>query len=319
MVQGDGAGGVVPSSGVLAYELNTPLFSDYALKARTIWIPPGTAATYDAWAPLDLPVGSIVTKTFSFARDMRAPTRDVTVLETRVFVHGAAGWKGVAYLWDADQRDATLAPGGKVLENLSFTSPSGQPVTASYLVPSMVQCARCHADDQGGALHLLGPTARNMNREHAYPGGVANQIDYLSSHGVLQGAPPSAQAPRLPVWDDPAAHTVEQRARAWLEVNCAHCHKPTGLARTTGLFLGTDVTDPYALGICKPPVAAGPGTGGLFHDVVPGDPDASILVHRITSSDPVAVMPQIGRSLAQVESVDLVRRWIAEMAPQACP
>ena len=53
-------------NGALAYDLATPLFSDYALKLRTISLPPGTAATYDNAETFDLPVGTIITKTFYY-------------------------------------------------------------------------------------------------------------------------------------------------------------------------------------------------------------------------------------------------------------
>lgn len=313
------AGTVVPADdAVVPYDLNTPLFSDYALKQRTVWLPPGTQAAYDPQGPMDLPVGAVVTKTFAFPKDLRAPTVDVRRIETRVLVHRADGWKGWAYRWDDDQKDATLLPGGAVVP-IAFTSPSGEALTASYLIPSTIQCARCHADASGDALHLLGPTARNLNRRYAYADGTEEQLARWTSRGLLAGAPAPEAAPRLPVWNDPASGTVAERARAWLEVNCAHCHSPGGLARTSGLYLGTEVTSASELGVCKPPVAAGPGSGGRLYDVVPGDPDASILVYRIESTDPVAMMPQIGRSVRHAEGVALVRQWIAELAPAGCP
>jgi uncharacterized repeat protein (TIGR03806 family) len=314
-----GEGGALErAEGVVPFDLNTPLFSDYALKDRTVWLPPGTQAVYDANAALDLPVGAVVTKTFSFPPDLRAPEVNVRRIETRVLVRGTQGFRGFAYRWDADGRDATLLPGGAVL-SISFTSPSGEPLTASYLVPSAVQCARCHSDTPGGALHLLGPTARNLNRAFPYPDGAANQLTRWNELGILAGAPAPEAAPRLPVWDDPATGTVAERARAWLEVNCASCHNPGGLARTSGLFLAADVTDPYALGVCKPPVAAGPGSGGRPYGVVPGSPDDSILLYRIESTDPAAMMPQLGRSVRHAEGAALVRAWIEGMPATGCP
>jgi uncharacterized repeat protein (TIGR03806 family) len=314
---GDG-GTLERAEGVVPFDLNTPLFSDYALKDRTVWLPPGTQAVYDANAPLDLPVGAVVTKTFSFPPDLRAPEVNARRIETRVLVRGTGGWRGFAYLWDADGRDATLAPGGAVL-SISFTSPSGEPLTSSYLVPSLVQCARCHSDTPGGTLHLLGPTARNLNRAIPYADGAANQLTRWTELGILTGAPAPAAAPRLPDWDDPATGTVAERARAWLEVNCANCHNPGGLARTSGLFLAASVTDPYALGVCKPPVAAGPGSGGRLYGIVPGSPDDSILLYRIESTDPAAMMPQIGRSVRHAEGAALVRAWIEGMPATGCP
>ena len=51
---------------VLPYSLNTPLFSDYAHKFRTLWLPAGTQMDYTASGPLQFPVGAIVTKSFFY-------------------------------------------------------------------------------------------------------------------------------------------------------------------------------------------------------------------------------------------------------------
>ena len=66
-----------------------------------------------------------------------------------------------------------------------------------------------------------------------------------------------AQAPRQPAWNDPATGTLEARARAYLEVNCANCHNSTGAANTTGLYLSDRELDPMRIGFCKTPVATG--------------------------------------------------------------
>ena len=87
-------------------------------------------------------------------------------------------------------------------------------------------------------------------------------------------------APRLADYDDPSTGTLEQRARAWLEVNCAHCHTPGGRSWNTGLDLLASQKDPSLLGIYKTPTAAGRGTGGFMYDIVPGQPEALARVAR---------------------------------------
>ena len=110
---------------------------------------------------------------------------------------------------------------------------------------------------------------------------------------------------------------LDQRARAYLDINCGHCHSKTGPADTSGLFLDASVTDPIRWGRCKTPVAAGQGTGGNLFSVVPGSPDDSILIYRMVSLDPGAMMPELGRSLVHAEGVALVRDWISTL-PGAC-
>ena len=63
----------------------------------------------------------------------------------------------------------------------------------------------------------------------------------------------------------------------------------------------------------KRPVAAGRGSGGRMFAIVPGAPDASILLHRMESNEPGVMMPQFGRSVAHDEGVALVRAYIAGM------
>ena len=98
-----------------------------------------------------------------------------------------------------------------------------------------------------------------------------------------------------------------------LHANCGHCHNPRGAARTSGLFLDIAETDPAVFGVCKPPVATGRGSGGLPFDIVPGNPDGSILVYRISSTDPEVRMPELGRNLVHEEGVALIREWISSM------
>ena len=107
--------------------------------------------------------------------------------------------------------------------------------------------------------------------------------------------------------------TLDLRARSWLDINCGHCHSSQGPANTSGLFLDIHQTDPYKFGILKPPVAAGRGSGDRAYDIVPGKPDQSILVYRMEENDPGIRMPEIGRTIAHKEGLQLIKDWIKEM------
>ena len=116
-----------------------------------------------------------------------------------------------------------------------------------------------------------------------------------------------------------SAEEIERGARDYLDINCAHCHNPRGVQGVTSqLFLQHDAEDAFRLGVCKRPGSAGEGTGGLTFDIVPGDPDQSILVFRMETEEVGAMMPLLGRSLAHDEGVELVRAWIAAMEPRVC-
>jgi uncharacterized repeat protein (TIGR03806 family) len=312
-------GQVVAAAGVTAYELNTPLFTDYAVKYRTVWMPKGASAQYDATNSLDFPAGTIVTKSFGLRDDLRKAAPSVKWIETRVFVRQAAGWKGVSYAWNDAQTSAQINAGGGAID-ASWIDETGATVTDTYVVPNGNQCITCHSKHVTGAdvPALIGPKIRNLNRDHAYASGTENQLAHWVSAGLLAGAPADlSTAPKLPVWDDTASGTTERRARAYLDVNCAHCHSEAGFARTTGLFLDWAQTSASALGLCKPPVAVGEGSGGFFYDVVPGDPSHSIMAFRLASTTPAEMMPQLGRGVVDKAGLQLVRDWISGL-PGGC-
>jgi uncharacterized repeat protein (TIGR03806 family) len=292
-----------PATGVIPFEVNTPLFTDHALKRRFYRLPPGTAATYRDPDVLEFPVGTVLVKTFAnLARDPGADAAEgdppLRLLETRLLVRRQTGWVAWPYVWDADGRDARLKLAGARLK-ASWTDAAGQAQAFDYLVPNANQCRGCH--ERGGAMVPLGPTARNLN--------LGEQLQAWSQAGALQGLPDAP--PSLPRWDDPASGDLNARARAYLEVNCAHCHRPGGPGGTSGLDLRASQADMHLVGVHKSPVAAGRGTGGLKFAIEPGDPDASILLHRMRSTDPGVQMPELGRRLVHDEGVELIRAWIA--------
>lgn len=281
-----------PAARVTPYTLNTPLFSDYAEKQRYLYLPTGTKASYSPDAALDLPVGAALIKTFGYGEG--AAFRP---LETRVLLRRASGWVALPYVWNADGSDAVLKRAGTRLP-VTFTDPAGQSRTISYAVPNQNQCKDCHA--LAGAITPIGPTARNLND--------GRQLQSWHAAGLIDRLP--ADAPRLAAWDDIAA-PVAERASAYLEVNCAHCHNGKGAASNSGLFLDWRQPDAVARGVGKRPVAAGRGSGGREFAIAPGRPDASILLHRMESTEPGVAMPEVGRALPHAEGVKLVRAYIA--------
>ncbi len=310
---GDG-GTVVPMGRSMPYDLVSPLFSDYMLKTRTVAVPAGAAATYDADTVFSFPPGTAITKTFAYAEDLRSPDQKRHLVETRVMLRTATEWLALPYLWNAEGTVARLSVGGTI-KPLSFTGADGATLSMNYLVPNANQCIKCHEDL--GRNELIGPKARNLNRDFAYADGTENQLAHWTRLGLLAGAPEPASAPRLAAWDD-TSETVERRARSWIEINCAHCHNPNGAGRTSGLVLWAGEQNPAVYGVCKSPVAAGPGSGDLSFDITPGHADQSILVHRMRSTDPAVMMPELGRAVVHEEGVALVESWINQL-PGSCP
>lgn len=309
LFEGNGAA-QVPAEDVLPYALNTPLFSDYTDKYRFLRVPPGTSIGYTEQGILEFSEGTLMAKTFAYPIDASNPALGQQLLETRVEILRDGAWYGFAYQWNREQTEAHLLLGGGVRE-VSWKKADGQVVSHRYEIPNANQCLNCHSADK--AYVPLGPTAMNMNRAFAFSTGTFNQLDYLADRGVLQGLPPSSQRKRLPDAYDAHTGSLDERAHAWLHVNCAHCHSPLGTARTTGLDLRFQQRDASKFGLWKAPVAAGHGSGGRAYDIVPGDPDQSILLYRLESKDPSIRMPSVARTLVPYEAVALIREWIAAM------
>lgn len=291
-----------PASGVVPYAIATPLFSDYAVKERFVRLPDDQTMTWDGRDAFGAPDGTLLVKTFSYPRDRRDPAAGRRLLETRLLVREGGAWTGASYVYDADDpSDAKLAVAGATLET-RWTHDDGSERTNAYSVPDKNQCKNCHAEHGDGS-QSLGMKARH----------VAN-LGELVDGGLVTDAPPREEWPRAIVASDPASGSVEERARRWLDINCGHCHNERGAARTSGLFLDAGVMDPAQLGVCKPPVAAGAGSGGRRFAIVPGAPDESFLVYRIESMEPDIAMPELGRNLVDAEGVTLIREWIAQLA-----
>jgi uncharacterized repeat protein (TIGR03806 family) len=263
-------------------------------------------ATWSDQDAFDLPVGSVLVKTFSYLADRRDPSSSENKLETRLLIHGSAGWHGAAYVYDGEG-DATLAEAGTTLPS-TWIHDDGAQRSNDYIVPNENQCKNCHAEHDD-VLTPLGPKARHLN--------LGAQLQGMVAHGQLVGAPPADQWPKDPNALDPTTGSLDQRARAFLDINCGHCHNPTGQARTSGLYLDAFETDVAKMGLCKPPVATGRGSGGLSFDIVPGKPDASIIIYRVSSTEPSIKMPELGRNLVYDEGLQLLRDWIAAM-PGTC-
>lgn len=284
----DDAAAQDPADGVTPFRLNTPLYSDGAEKLRFVYLPPGKQAVAQGEGLLDLPVGSALIKTFAFNENGKR-----RLIETRLLLHRADGWLALPYLWNAEQTEAKLAIAGA---RVPVTTPAGEAI--DYRVPNKNQCKECHGLE--GAVVPIGPKARNLPREW---------LAAFAASGRLAQAP--AVSTSLPVWEDRAAASPAAAARAYLDVNCAHCHRPGAMASNSGLDLRWEQNDPHALGVMKRPVAAGRGSGSLLYGVVPGKPGESIMVHRMKSNEPGVAMPELGKATVDTEGVAAVERWVA--------
>lgn len=317
---------------VIPYELNTPLFSDYALKLRSVWLPEGKSAGFRASGPIDFPVGTIISKTFHYEKSAgfsdatfrvvkteRESALDASgklglnnhvLIETRLLIRYEQGWKALPYVWNDDQDEAFLELAGELRQIELLDGKLGESFV--YVVPDANQCAGCHTTDHSSkALQLIGLKAWQLNRDYVYDGKNQNQIEHWSAIGMLVGV--KKVLPAGVGWASPGEYSLEDRSKAYLDVNCAHCHNSVGAADTSGLNLELDTPVDRDYGVCKPPVAVGRGSGDRPYDIYPGRPEDSIMIYRMQNTDPAIAMPELGRSTVHDRGLALVTEWVASM------
>ena len=311
-----------PAPGLIPYTVASPLWSDGAEKERYLALPDGERirikdcrARPQSCAPvaaggtpeddghLELPVGSVLVKTFLLGGRR---------LETRLLARaGAATWRGYVYEWNEAQTDAQLMDDvqGGVRKEVQGATPAGAQI---WHFPSRAQCLQCHTTAAGIS---LGPTLSQMNHDLTYPSGVtSNQLETWEHIGLFADPlPPAAERPRpYPRVDDGAAD-VESRARAYLHVNCANCHRPEGSFEGIDLRASTPLA---STGLCNVlPEKGELGVTGARR-LVPADPAmslTSIRMHRLTEGR----MPQIGTTVVDAAGVAVIDEWIRGMGP--CP
>lgn len=299
-----------PQATVIRYQPASSLFTDYALKSRFVFIPEGQKAQITD-EDLNLPKGSVLVKNFFYPTDFRSPNGERRIIETRLMIHEEKGWAAYPYVWNEEQTDATLKVVGAETE-VRFIDQDGKEQIINYLVPNKNQCKSCH--NKSEQLAPIGVKPQHLNHELDYGNLRKNQLAHWTDLGKLEGFNGAAAHPSMINYED-ETQALEDRAMAYLDMNCSHCHSAEGPASTSGLFLTYDQKDPMKLGMNKTPVAAGKGSGSFQFDIVPGQADQSILTHRMNSTEVGVAMPEIGRSTVHREGVELIRQWINSLEP----
>ena len=236
------------------------------------------------------------------------------MVETRLLVKINNEWNAYTYVWNDAETDAKLSKVGDV-KAVNWKNEKGKAMSVNYIVPNKNQCKSCH--QQNTVLKPIGTKVKNINKTLKYADGTEmNQLEKWMEVGYLEKSE-YHKFTAMADWQDENA-PLKDRAMAYLEANCGHCHSKGGQARTTGLYLTTDETNPSHLGFCKGPVAAGKGSGGRKVSIHPGEPEKSILLFRMQSNDPGIMMPELGRVTEHKEGVALVEEWIASLEKEDC-
>jgi uncharacterized repeat protein (TIGR03806 family) len=312
----------IPETGVIPYSVNAELWSDGAIKERFLAVPGESkieyeTVTYPQPAPGSVPGwrfpnGTVLVKTFALQTEPGRTRR----LETRLLVaervagteeYGDQVWNGYTYIWTDDQTDAVLADAQGLDREFTIKTATGTKKQVWHF-PSRAECTMCHTVT---AKYALGVNTAQLNRDHNYGGVVANQLATLEHIGLLDRKLPKPpdQLEKLADYRDPTA-SLDARARAYLHANCSHCHRKWGGGNAEFQLLHTLPLNELGIVNTKP----GQGTFELNDPriLVPGDPDRSMLLHRMTRLG-LGRMPHIASNVVDEDAVKLIRDWITAM------
>jgi uncharacterized repeat protein (TIGR03806 family) len=296
------------TNGFIAYDVNTPLWSDGALKTRYLAIPNnGTPLTADeqiafqANSPWTFPAGSVFVKTFELNTDTTNPNVKHR-LETRVLVRDInGGVYGVTYKWRADNSEADLLS-SSLNENITITNAGGTSIQ-TWTYPSPSDCLTCHTPVGG---YVLGVKTAQLNGNHTYAatGVTDNQLRTLNRLGLFN---PAFDEAAISNYSQLAALTnlsapLEQRARSYLDANCSQCHQPGGTGPTFDARYSTPLASQNLI------------YGGLdsagFAMIVPKDQWRSEIPPRLNTTNSAVKMPPLARNLIDTNAVQVVLDWI---------
>lgn len=299
---------LVPEEGVLPYGLNSELFTDYADKKRFVWMPKGTTATYNEDGEvLNFPAGAALIKVFYYDHVMPG---DVTkIIETRIMIKKQTGWIFANYVWNNEQTEAFLDLEGQ--SQAIEWNHNGTLTSISYKIPSEIECMECHQLDE--IVTPIGPKPQNLNKNFAYTEGLQNQMSKWQEVGYLDSYPQTIAS--TIDWQD-ESQPLDMRVRSYLEVNCAHCHRPGNWEHQTLNLQFSETANPVNLGVCVEPSDF--VMGQQTHIVAKGNVPFSLMHFRMSSNVQSEMMPKIGRTVVHQEGLQLVEDWINSLEGH-CP
>jgi uncharacterized repeat protein (TIGR03806 family) len=269
------------TSKAFKYELSTQLFSDYSQKQRLIALPEGTSLEFNGDGFPVFPDNTVIAKTFYYNADERDLTLGRTIIETRLLIKIDGTWETGDYKWNTSQTEAVLDLDGSTLP-INWIDADGNSNSVDYKIPSNTDCFTCH--NNNGRMTPIGPKLRSMNFEI----DGTNQLEQFIANGQLTGLANSTSVSILPNWED-TSFTLEERARAYMDINCAHCHIPGGSCEdesTLNFAFETELEDTNI------------------------ENQTFLIEYRVTADVDGIRMPFIGTTILHTEGVQLILDYI---------
>jgi len=291
-----------PVYGVLPYDLNSSLFSDYATKKRFVWMPKDSSATYiNDYTSFDFPIGTILIKNFFY--DDVLPNMDTKLIETRLMIKQKEDWTFANYEWNDAQTEAVFTSDNKFVAFDWLYK--GESKSVNYKIPGISECFTCH--NKYGTPLPIGPKPQNINRNYTYDDGPKNQLAKWVEQGYLKDNFPTF-INSLVSWSD-ETQPLDLRIRSYFDINCAHCHSDESYCEYAPMrFAFNETEDLSNLGVCVESIFY--INPDMSYVVKPQDIDNSALYYRLNSDQDQYKMPLIGRTLKHEEGVKLIEEWI---------
>jgi putative heme-binding domain-containing protein len=233
-------------------------------------------------------------------------------VETQILHFDGVEWQPYTYEWNDDQTDARLldAAGGERIFEVIDPQAAGGKRRQTWRFSGRAECQRCHNKWSGPVLAF---NTVQLNKLHDFGGSEIPQLEGLLQLGLLETPIPDDQRPRLADPHDASA-PLDDRARAYLHTNCAHCHR---------LHAGGSVLSKmqFDLPLDKTDLLGARPTQGTFaihgaQVVSPGDPFRSVLFYRMAKLGG-GRMPHLGSTEVDREGVRLISLWIQGLPANA--
>ncbi len=234
----------------VAYDVNTPFWSDNAHMSRWILLKPGTAKIkFDpANDYFEYPEGAVFVKLF---KHDTVPGDTTTRIwwETRVLVNKKTrdtlstepleivthdNWYPFSYKWKRDGSEANLVGIAGDTATLKLRI-KGQPSFRKWAFPSVRGCNTCHRQYISGmqGRTVLGFFAAQINRKTGHDANL-NQIRNLFQENIFtwdKAVPTEAELVAMPKWAriEDTTTSLDTRAKAYIASNCSGCHGTRGI------------------------------------------------------------------------------------------
>lgn len=296
---------LTPVSGLIEYDVNSPLWSDYAMKRRWIAVPNNQRITFASTGSWTFPTGTIFVKHF----ELQLSSNQTKRLETRVIINDVSGWQGYTYKWNDAQTDADLLP-GSVSEVLNVqASAVGGARTQTWNYPSRAQCRMCHTSTVGT---VLGVRTHQINRNFAYSAATDNQLRSWNNINLFTTNIGSASQYAALVNITDTSASLTDRVKSYFASNCIQCHNPGPAPVSIDMRFETAVDDMHM--VDEIPQATNMGLTNA-RIVAPGSKESSVLWERLRHRLDAYQMPPLGTNIVDPDAQQVIGDWIDAGAP----